>query len=340
MNIKIMSLFSGIGAFEKALSNLSMEYDLINYCEKDKYASLAYSIIHGVSEKYNLGDITKVNFKNLSDFDLLTHGSPCQSFSLAGLGQGGDEGSGTKSSLMWYSVNAIREKRPLCVIWENVRAVTFKKHKHNFDKYLNTLDSLGYNNYWDVLNAKDYGAAEFRERVFVVSIRRDICETPFIFPEKINKHLNIRNMLSSNIPEKYYLKDNFSRELEKTFEMDLNKREPNKNGILKLGDINNPHCLQMTNRVFSKESISPTLVTSGSEAPKIVECRIRKFMPIECWRVQGFSDNDYFLVKEALEQKFYNGNDRSDSQMYKMAGNSINVLVLESLFKNLSFLWR
>lgn len=226
MSIKVMSLFSGIGAFEKALTNIGVEYDLANYCEIDKYASLAYSVMHDVPEQHNLGDITKINTKNLNDFDLLTHGSPCQSFSLAGRGEGGDEGSGTKSSLMWYSVNIIKEKLPKYVIWENVRAVTFKKHKHNFEKYLNTLDSLGYSNYWSVLNAKDYGAPQLRERVFVVSIRKDICKKPFLFPEKENVHLNIRNILCDDIPEKYYLKDNFSKELERTFEMDLNKREP------------------------------------------------------------------------------------------------------------------
>lgn len=334
-NIKMISLFSGIGAFEKALTNVGIKYNIVNYCEIDKYASLGYSVIHNINENKNLGDITKVDIKKLKDFDLLTHGSPCQSYSLAGRGEGGDEGSGTKSSLMWYSVNIIKEKRPSYVIWENVQAVTFKKHKHNFDKYLSTLEGLGYNNYWQILNAKDYGAPEYRERVFVVSIRKDICKKPFVFPEKLKKHLIIRDILDGNIPEKYYLKDSFSKELEKHFEMDLNKREPNKSGILKIGDIKNPRRLQMTNRVFSKESVSPTIMTSGSESPKIVECRIRRLMPLESWRIQGFSCDDYFKVKTALENRFYKGRDCSDSQMYKMSGNSINILVLQALLKNL-----
>lgn len=333
--LKVLSLFSGIGAFEKALENIGQGYELINYCEIDKFASHAYSKLHNVEEKFNLGDITKVNISNLRDFDLLTHGSPCQSFSLAGKGEGGDEGSGTKSSLMWYSVNIIKEKRPKYVIWENVRAVTFKQHKHNFNKYLDTLEQLGYTNHWRVLNAKDYGAPQHRERVFVVSIRKDI-KNSFVFPKKLKRHLIIRDILqNSEIAEKYYLKDNFSRELEKHFEMDLNKRQVNETGILRVGKIQNPRRLQMNNRVFSKDSVSPTLVTSSSEAPKIVECKIRKLMPLECWLIQGFSTNDYFKVKDSLENHFYKGRDCTDSQMYKMAGNSICVPVLENLFKSL-----
>ncbi|WP_051624360.1 DNA cytosine methyltransferase [Clostridium akagii] len=177
--IKIFSLFSGIGAFEKALENLKVDYKLVNYCEIDKFPSYAYSVMHRISEDYNLGDITKVDISNIKNFDLLTHSSPCQSFSFAGKGEGGDEGSGTKSSLMWYTVHIIRNKMPKYVIWENVKAVTCKKHKHNFDKYLNTLEKLGYCNYWNVLNSKDYGVPQHRERVFVVSIRKDICKDSF-----------------------------------------------------------------------------------------------------------------------------------------------------------------
>lgn len=334
-NIKIISLFSGIGAFEKAMENIGQKYELINYCEIDKFASYAYSKIHNVPESLNLGDITKVDASQLKDFDLLTHGSPCQSFSMAGKGEGGDEGSGTKSSLMWCSVNIIKEKRPLCVIWENVQALTFKKHRHNFDKYLSTLEELGYNNYWKILNAKDYGAPEFRERVFVISIKKDICKNLFVFPEILEKHLSIRHILDNNISDKYYLKDSFSKELETHFELDLNKRKPGESGILKIGDIQNPKHLKMTDRVYSKDGVSPTLMTSSSESPKIVECKIRRLTPLECWRIQGFSDDDYFKARKALENRFYKGKDCSDSQMYKMVGNSICVNVLEALFKNL-----
>lgn len=102
--------------------------------------------------------------------DLIMHGSPCQDFSLAGKQAGGDEGSGTRSSLMYETVRIVEKLKPKYVIWENVKNVISKKHKHNFDNYLNKMEELGYKNYWQVLNAKDYGIPQNRERVFTISI--------------------------------------------------------------------------------------------------------------------------------------------------------------------------
>ena len=119
--LKVLSLFSGIGAFEKALERQGIEYQLVNYCEIDKYASKAYSLIHNVSEQMNLGDITKIDTFELDDnIDFITHGSPCQDFSLAGKQAGGDEGSNTRSSLMWNTVDIVKHVRPKVVLWENI----------------------------------------------------------------------------------------------------------------------------------------------------------------------------------------------------------------------------
>lgn len=336
--IKVLSLFSGIGAFEKSLKNLEIEYELVNYCEIDKFASYAYSVLHNVSENKNLIDVTKIDKDKLENFDLLTHGSPCQSFSLAGKGEGGDEGSGTKSSLMWCTVDIISQKTPKYVIWENVKAVTFKQHVHNLNKYINRLDELGYNSYWKVLNAKDYNSPQSRERLFVVSIRKDIDTNKFKFPKPLDK-IKILNDITekSNIDEKYYCKDN---SYIKKFISNINRKivdskEPSKFGLARVGKINNPNMLQMNQRVFSELGVSPTLVTGSDSIPKIVQCRVRRLTPLECWRATGFTDQDYYSVKRTLENKFYNGKDKSDTQMYKMAGNSIVVNVVENIFKEL-----
>ena len=108
--LKALSLFSGIGAFEKALSNLNIDYELINYCEIENHASECYSKIHNISEDYNLVDVTKIKTNELKDFNLLTHGSPCQSFSMAGKQEGGIKGSGTRSSLLWETVRIIQDE--------------------------------------------------------------------------------------------------------------------------------------------------------------------------------------------------------------------------------------
>lgn len=206
--MKILSLFSGIGAFEKALENIGVDFELVNYCEIDKYASKSYSLIHNVSEDLNLGDITKVDPTKLpKDIDLLTHGSCCQSFSIAGDQEGGDKGSGTKSSLMWYTVDIIKEVKPKIIIWENVKNLLSQKHRHNFDAYIQILNEYGYNSYYKVLNTKNYGIPQNRERVFTISIRKDIDNKNFEFPQPFELTIKLRDLLEENVDEKYYVSD-------------------------------------------------------------------------------------------------------------------------------------
>lgn len=219
--LKVLSLFSGIGAFEKALERQGIEYQLVNYCEIDKYASKSYSLMHNVSKQLNLGDITKINIESLSDnIDFITHGSPCQDFSLAGKQAGGDEGSNTRSSLMWNTVDIVKQVKPKVVLWENVKNLLGKKHRHNFDSYIQIMDELGYNSYYQVLNAKDFGIPQNRERVFTVSIRKDIDTGSFEFPKPFELKLRLKDMLEDEVDEKYYLKDTKDFFIKNSFDME------------------------------------------------------------------------------------------------------------------------
>lgn len=204
-DMKVLSLFSGIGAFEKALSRRKIPFEVVGFSEIDKYAVRSYCAVHGVSEKLNLGDITKIDLDSLPEADLITHGSPCQDFSVAGIGRGGDVDSNTRSSLMWNSVEIIGRIRPKYVIWENVKNVLSKKHKHNFDKYLQELKKLGYTNYYKVLNAKDYGVPQNRERIFCISILGN--HTPYIFPDGFDNGVRLKDILENNVDEKYYISE-------------------------------------------------------------------------------------------------------------------------------------
>ena len=169
-------------------------------------------MIHGVDPSLNLGDITQVDIEKLpTDVGLLTHGSPCQSFSAAGKQAGGDKGSGTRSSLMWNSVEIIRHCKPKLVIWENVKNVLSPKHKHNFEQYINELDTIGYNSYYKVLNAKDYGIPQNRERIYVISIRKDIDNGKFKFPEPKPLKNKLKDLLEDNVDDKYYFSDKMIR---------------------------------------------------------------------------------------------------------------------------------
>lgn len=206
--IKLLSLFSGIGAFEKALENIGEPYELVNYCEIDKYASKAYSLIHNVDEDKNLRDVCSIDPEKLSRIDLITYGFPCQDISNAGKQKGfmNDDGSLTRSGLFFKALDIIEKTKPKYAIAENVKALTSKKFAEEFKIVLDSLDDAGYNNYWSVLNAKDYGIPQNRERVFIVSIRKDV-DHGFCFPQKQELKLRLRDLLEGNVDEKYFLSE-------------------------------------------------------------------------------------------------------------------------------------
>ena len=179
--IKVLELFGGIGACSKALENLNIKYELSDYVEIDKYAVASFNALHNTN--YIPQDITKWD-KDI-DVDLIMHGSPCQDFSLAGKQAGGDKNSGTRSSLMYETIRIVNKLKPKYVIWENVKNILSKKHIHNFNAYIQALEDLGYKSYYKVLNSKDYGIPQNRERVFTVSIRNDISKD-FLFFQRHN----------------------------------------------------------------------------------------------------------------------------------------------------------
>ena len=384
--IKFLSLFSGIGAPEQALKNIGIEYELVGFSEIDKFAIKSYCNVHDVSEELNLGDITKIDISSLpTDIDLITHGSPCTSFSISGKQAGGDKGSGTPSSLMWYTVDVVEHCKPKVVIWENVKNVLSKKHKHNFDGYLEAMDKLGYSNYYQVLNAKDYGIPQNRERIFVVSIRKDM-DKGYVFPEPQELTTRLKDMLEDEVDEKYNINTCKTQQLIKNIDgkLDLNKQvigtchkrndlsrstrdivynaEKNaptlnatmyKDPIKVLIPISEPiivasRCRNPENPsdrrsgIPTKQRLEPnsrgianTITTVQKDnyvlEPLITETavvdnyRIRKLTPRECWRLMGFTDEQFDKAAEVC----------SNTQLYKQAGNSIVVNVLEAIIDNL-----
>ena len=208
--MKVLSLFSGIGAFEKALTNLEVPFELIGFSEIDKYAIKSYCAIHNVSETLNLGDITKVDTKTIpGDIDLLTYGFPCQDISLAGKQQGlfNKDGTNTRSGLFFEALRIIEDVKPKIAIAENVKNLTSKKFNAQFQIVLQSLEEAGYNNYWAVLNLKDFGIPQNRERVFIVSIRKDVDTGSFEFPCGFPLELRLKDMLEDEVDEKFYISD-------------------------------------------------------------------------------------------------------------------------------------
>ena len=330
--MRLLSLFSGIGAFEKALKNIGIDYELVNYCEIDTYASKSYCELYNVDEGLNLWDITKINIENLpKNIDMITHGSPCQDFSSAGLGKGGDEDSNTRSSLMWNTVEIVKYCKPKYVIWENVKNVLSKNHKHNFDKYLKELECLGYTNYWKVLNSKDFGVPQFRERIFVVSILNNVKK--YEFPQGVKLTKCVKDILEDNCDEKYYIKNcfinNFIPKQNYNQDYEIKKEKPIEVGYIKKSENGKKH---QSNTVYNPYGLCGALFAQEYKSPRMFLLEyneniiIKRLTPLECWRLQGFSDEDYKKVKNIKI---------SNTQLYKQAGNSITVNALEAIFKNL-----
>lgn len=200
--LKVLELFSGIGAASKALTRLGIAHEIVDSVEIDRFAVQSFNSVHGTS--FEPQDITKWD-KDI-EADLIIHGSPCQDFSVAGKQAGGDKDSGTRSSLMYETIRIVAKVNPKYVVWENVKNLLSKKHRHNFDAYLQTMENLGYRNYYQVLNAKNYGIPQNRERVFTISIRNDI-EKDFKFPAPVPLERKLKDMLEENVDEKYYISD-------------------------------------------------------------------------------------------------------------------------------------
>lgn len=200
--LRVVTLCSGYDSQFMAIRNLGIPADLVAWSEIDKYAIQAHDAVFPEYADRNLGDMTKIDWTKVPDFDFLTYSTPCTDFSNAGKQAGGDEGSGTRSSILWYTRNAIIEKRPKFLLMENVKALVSDKFRPTFLKWCDELTSYGYTNFCQVLNAKDYGIPQNRERIFVVSILGDAW---FSFPQPRELKLRLKDILEDKVDEKYYL---------------------------------------------------------------------------------------------------------------------------------------
>lgn len=342
--MRLVSLFSGIGAFEKAFERTNIPYELVGFSEIDKYAIQSYCAIHNVDESLNLGDVSQIRNEDLpQNIDMVTYGFPCQDISISGY-QKGITGN-TRSGLLFEAERIIEHTKPKFAIAENVKNLVGKKFKDDFDALLDRLDSYGYNNYWSVLNAKDHGIPQNRERVFILSVRKDVDTGEFQFPEKQILDVKLKDILLDEFEEKYIIKNDKANQLLQVIldESNVEKSitEPKLN---RLGGWNDTvDRKRQSGEVYGVDGLSPTLNTmqGGGLQPHIIgknnneQYFIRKLMPLECWKLMGFDDEDYWKARTRLEKVFYKGKDRSNSQMYKQAGNSIVVNVIEQIYQEM-----
>lgn len=224
--LRLFEICAGYGSQALALRRLrehypEFDYRLVGWCEFDpeskapldkQPAVIAHNALHPEAKDKNYGDLTKMDWTQVPDFDLLTYSTPCQSISAAGLQHGFEEGSGTRSSIIWNVRDAVKIKRPKYLMLENVKAMVSGKFVGLFNLWQLELERLGYKNFAKILNAKDYGVPQNRERIFLVSIRIDGLEsfTPefqYHFPKPFPLEKRLKDVLEDKVDEKYYLSD-------------------------------------------------------------------------------------------------------------------------------------
>lgn len=305
--LKILSLFSGIGAFEEALKRIDINFELINYSEIDEVASKAYSLIHNVPQELNLSDIKQIDETKLKNFDLMTYSFPCQDISALGEMKGliDENGNLTRSGLFFEAMRIAKYKKPKYMVAENVRMLASKKFEKDFKAMLNLLDEIGYNSYWKVLNSKDYGIPHSRNRIYIVSIRKDIDDGTFEFPKPIPLTKKASDYYDDFVTDDHYLRESDMKYLS---EFRLKKKYSSLNADIiicqttKQGNLANP-------QNFVKDEKGYRIMTSR-----------------ELLALQGFKkEHADILLKNGITKE----------QIGRLSGNSITVNVLEAIFKNL-----
>lgn len=379
--VRIFEAFAGYGSQSLALERLhenfpKFNYEVVGISEIDKYAVQAYNAIHGNVK--NWGDVTAIDWTLVPDFDLLTWSSPCQDISNAGKGKGMAEGSGTRSSLLWEVKKPIEAKRPKYILFENVKNFIGENNRADALRLFSMLEGYGYTVFYKVMNAKDYGVPQNRERIFILAIDGD---DNYEFPQGFPLEKRLKDVLEDKVDERYYLKTSAIKKI-----MPDNKSY-SENRCINVGNVN-PSGKGINGSVYSTEGLVPTLTTNKGEGPKIcqdsticinstingkqppvqdriydeegcftaittafrpniaqpqalnpkrtagdrtlcyydTDFRIRKLTPKECFRLMDMDDKYIDTIQEA---------GISNSQQYKLAGNSIVVACLYYIFKNL-----
>lgn len=388
-------------------NNTLKSWKLVNFCEFDKYATQSYCAIHDVDESLNLGDITKVDETKLEPFNMICGGSPCQDFSVAGKQKGSvwtckdcgheynpltvhwserdkcpnchsENIEKTRSSLLVEYLRVIRANKPNFGMYENVKNIVGKQFKDTFKMFTDELDEYGYNVYWKVLNAKDYGVPQNRERVYLIFIKKELDNGKFVFPEGFDNGIRLRDVLEDSVDEKYYISEDKVRKFVANLQDISNEDKSNSPKFI--GNINRPDFgTGYAGGVWDTNNISPTLTTmqGGGRQPHIITGLVsnkrEKFEreteygnTLLARDYKGFGNQAMNAViniqnknclrirkltpKECFRLMGFNDSDYeaaskvvSNSQMYKQTGNSIVVdvlyYILVELYKAMPYLF-
>lgn len=364
--INVITLFSGYDSQCLALNRLGIDYELIAWADIDKYAVKAHNALFPQWADGNLGDVSNVDWTSIKgSVDLLTYSSPCTDFSMAGRMAGGDEGSGTRSSLLWEVEKAISVLKPKYLLFENVAALVSNKFISVFNKWQQRLQTYGYTNFVQVMNAKDYGCPQNRRRVFMVSIHN--CDTSYVFPQVVSLKKHVNDCLECDVDLRYYLDDNRVQQFLSNIVQSRSKSPIQVLGWTrdKKGRVVDYHAVSVANCVTAnkrdntqnyvleqiflngdKDGNASTVTTTHDFAGNITNpqgghkqmgvaeitsdsqdnIRVRRLTERELYRLMDVDEKDIDILLDT---------DIPKTQHAKLAGNSIVVGCLYYIFRNL-----
>ena len=313
--MKFLDLFAGIGGFRLGME--SAGHECVGFCEIDKYARASYKVIHNTEGEIELHDITRVTDESIRRFgsvDIICGGFPCQAFSIAGNRRGFEDARGT---LFFEIARFASILRPQYLFLENVKGLLNHENGITFETIISTLDELGYDVEWQVLNSKDFGVPQNRERVFIIGHFRGEC-TRRIFPLS-GQSQSISNKSVVKIGNVNPSGNGMNGEVYESTGLAPTLTE---NNLVKVVDFYNKITKDEVGTLTS--SGGGSTVRAGSFGITDGYC-IRKLTPRECWRLQGFPDWAFDKAQEV----------NSNSQLYKQAGNSVTVNVIAAIAKEL-----
>ncbi len=325
--ITVLSLFSGMGASERALENLNIEHKILNYCEINPDVAKAYSLLHNVPENLNLGDVAELHGRAAhKGVNLVTYTFPLDDITDPEAKRVFFDGHGrkTRGGLFFDALRIIYKAQPDIAIAETLGKLANPSYSPILDVVLRGLDWAGYKTYWKVLNARDYGIPQSRERIYLISVRKDLAdETRILFPKKVPLTTCMGDFLEKKAPKSSYL----PRKITDTRKL-IRPVPESKVGIMHIADFNYYGNAQL-DRVYSPDGVCPTLtpITGGGREIKIREVKhYRKLTLKEYFRLMGFRDEDLQML---TDNKF------SYREIGSMIGNSSAVPVWERIFEQL-----
>lgn len=355
--MKFIDICSGIGGFRSALEKHG--HECVAFAEIDKFAKQSYRAIYDTENEEELDDITSVTDEHFrlyrGQVDIITGGFPCQTFSIAGNRRGFED---TRGTIFFHIARAIKEIQPSYVLLENVKGLLSHDKGRTYGTIVQALDELGYFIEWGLFNSRYWGVPQNRERVYILVTRKDVWKEPKLFnllKQQTSVDTRLVDILETDVDESYYLSEEKTRKL--TLNEDLsgklnqydfaerdrvhsvNKVSPTLNTmqggdrqpkVAVVGNTSNTH--HNAHNVHDVNGLSPTIAARDYKGAKQIvmpmtthnknNIRVRKLTTLECWRLQGFSDDQFYKAKNSGV---------SNSQLYKQAGNAVTVNVVDAI---------